>query len=46
MLKGQYGLKDPILMSAILCAASVPILLFLFFQKQITMGSYSGAVKG
>ena len=46
MLKGQYGLKDPILMAAILCAASVPVLLFLFFQKQITMGSYSGAVKG
>jgi len=46
MLKGQYGLKDPILMAAILCAASVPIVLFLFFQKQITMGSYSGAVKG
>ena len=46
MLKGQYGLKDPILMAAILCAASVPILLFLFFQKQITMGSYNGAVKG
>lgn len=45
MLKGQYGLKDPILMAAILCAASVPVLLFLFFQKQITMGSYSGAVK-
>ncbi len=46
MLKGQYGLKDPVLMSAILCAGSVPILLFLFFQKQITMGAYSGAVKG
>ena len=46
MLKGQYGLKDPILMAAILCASSVPIILFLFFQKQITMGSYSGAVKG
>ena len=45
MLKGQYGLKDPILMAAILCAASVPVLLFLFFQKQRTMGSYSGAVK-
>lgn len=46
MLKGQYGLKDPVLMAAILCAASVPMLLFLFFQKQITMGSYSGSVKG
>lgn len=46
MLKGQYGLKDPVLMAAILCTASVPILLFLFFQKQITMGAYSGAVKG
>ena len=45
MLKGQYGLKDPILMAVILCAASVPVLLFLFFQKQITMGSYSGAIK-
>lgn len=46
MLQGQYGLDDTILTSSILSASLVPLLLFIFFQRQITMGSYSGAVKG
>lgn len=46
LLKGQYGLDDTILSAAILSASVVPLLLFLFFQRQITMGAYSGAVKG
>lgn len=46
MLKGQYGLDDTIMMAAVMSASLVPLLLFVFFQKQITMGSYSGAVKG
>ncbi|MHC1691507.1 MAG: carbohydrate ABC transporter permease [Sphaerochaetaceae bacterium] len=46
MMKGQYGLDDTILTAAIVSASLVPLLLFMFFQREITMGSYSGAVKG
>ncbi len=46
MMQGQYGLDDTILTSAIISAAIVPLLLFIFFQRKITMGSYGGAVKG
>nr|WP_319472495.1 carbohydrate ABC transporter permease [uncultured Sphaerochaeta sp.] len=46
MLQGQYGLDDTILTASILSASLVPLLLFLLFQRQITMGSYGGAVKG
>jgi ABC-type glycerol-3-phosphate transport system permease component len=46
MMKGQYGLDDTILTSAIMTASAVPLFLFLFFQKYITMGAYAGSVKG
>jgi ABC-type glycerol-3-phosphate transport system permease component len=46
MMQGQYGLDDTILTAAIISATIVPLLLFMFFQRQITMGSYGGAVKG
>lgn len=46
MLQGQYGLDDTILSASILSASLVPLLVFMVFQRQITMGSYSGAVKG
>jgi raffinose/stachyose/melibiose transport system permease protein len=46
MMQGQYGLDDTILTAAIMTASFVPLILFLFFQKYITMGSYAGAVKG
>jgi ABC-type glycerol-3-phosphate transport system permease component len=46
MMKGQYGLDDTILTSAIMTASAVPLVLFLFFQKYITMGAYAGSVKG
>ncbi len=46
MMKGEFGLDDTILTAGIMATASVPILLFLFFQKYITMGAYTGAVKG
>ncbi len=46
MLQGQYGLDDTILTAAIMIALSVPLALFLFFQKNISMGAYAGAVKG
>lgn len=46
MMQGQYGLDDTILAAAIISASIVPLLLFMFFQKQITMGAYGGAIKG
>lgn len=46
MMQGQYGMDDTVLTSAILSASIVPLILFLFFQKEITMGAYGGAVKG
>ncbi|MBN1500546.1 MAG: carbohydrate ABC transporter permease [Spirochaetes bacterium] len=46
MLQGQYGLDDTRLTAAIMIASLVPLILFLFFQKFIAMGSYSGATKG
>lgn len=46
MMQGQYGLDDTILTAAIISASIVPLILFMFFQKQITMGTYSGSVKG
>lgn len=46
MMQGQYGLTDPVLTAAIVSAGIVPLLLFLFFQKEITMGAYGGSVKG
>jgi raffinose/stachyose/melibiose transport system permease protein len=46
MMQGQYGLDDTIQAAAIMSASIVPLLLFMFFQKEITMGAYGGAIKG
>lgn len=46
MMQGQYGLDDTILTAAILTASAIPLILFIFFQKYISMGAYAGAVKG
>jgi raffinose/stachyose/melibiose transport system permease protein len=46
MMQGQYGLDDTIQTAAVFSASVVPLILFIFFQKEITMGAYSGAVKG
>lgn len=46
MMQGQYGLDDTILTAAIISASMVPLILFMFFQKEITMGAYGGSVKG
>lgn len=46
MMQGQYGLDDTVLTAAIISASIVPLILFMFFQKEITMGAYGGAVKG
>ena len=46
MLQGQYGLDDTVLTAGIMVASAAPLILFLFFQKYIAMGTYAGSVKG
>jgi len=46
MMQGQYGLEDPQLTAAVMTASIVPLVLFLFFQKYISMGAFAGSVKG
>jgi raffinose/stachyose/melibiose transport system permease protein len=46
MLQGQYGLDDTRLTAAVMAASFVPLMLFLFFQKYISMGAFAGSVKG
>jgi multiple sugar transport system permease protein/raffinose/stachyose/melibiose transport system permease protein len=45
MMQGQYGLDDTRLTAAIMIASFVPLLLFLFFQRYISMGAFAGSVK-
>jgi len=46
VLRGQYGLRVPILSAALMIAMAVPLLIFLVFQRRITLGVTAGAVKG
>ena len=46
MMQGQYGLDDTRLTAAVMAASFVPIVLFFFFQKYISMGAFAGSVKG
>jgi len=46
VLRGQYGLRVPILSAALVIAMVVPLLIFLLFQRYITLGVTAGAVKG
>lgn len=46
MMKGEYGLSAPILASALVLAAIIPLLVFLFFQRHIRLGANAGSVKG
>lgn len=46
MLKGEYGLRAPDLSAAVTLASVVPIVLFLLFQRKITLGSMAGSIKG
>lgn len=45
MMQGQYGLDATRLTAAIMAASFVPLLLFLFFQRFISMGAFAGSVK-
>lgn len=46
MMQGEYGLSTPILASALILAAIIPLLVFLFFQRYIRLGAHAGSVKG
>jgi ABC-type glycerol-3-phosphate transport system permease component len=46
VLRGEYGLRVPILSAALVIAMIVPLLIFLLFQRYITLGVTAGAVKG
>ena len=46
MLQGQYGIAEPIQSAAIMLAALIPMVVFVFFQKYIASGAFIGAIKG
>jgi raffinose/stachyose/melibiose transport system permease protein len=46
MMRGEYGLRVPILSAAVVIGMVVPLLFFLVFQRRITLGATAGAIKG
>lgn len=46
MMRGEFGLRVPILSAALVLATLVPLAVFLLFQRYITLGVTAGAVKG
>jgi len=46
MMRGEFGLRVPILSAALVIAMVVPLVTFLLFQRHITLGVTAGAVKG
>jgi raffinose/stachyose/melibiose transport system permease protein len=46
VLRGQYGLRVPILSAALVIAMVVPLLVFIVFQRRVTLGVTAGALKG
>lgn len=46
MIQGQYGIPDPMRAAVIVLASFIPILVFIFFQKYITTGTFAGSLKG
>ncbi len=46
MMRGEFGLRVPILSAALVIAMVVPLATFLLFQRHITLGVTAGAVKG
>jgi ABC-type sugar transport system, permease component len=45
ILRGQYGLRVPILSAALVLATAVPSVVFLVFQRYVTLGVTAGAIK-
>ena len=46
MMKGEYGLAVPIQSAAVIIASLVPLIIFLAFQRYVTLGVTAGAIKG
>lgn len=46
VLRGQYGLRVPILSAALVIAMAVPMAVYLIFQRRITLGVTAGSIKG
>jgi raffinose/stachyose/melibiose transport system permease protein len=46
MMKGQFGLRVPIQSAAVVIAMAVPLIMFLIFQRRVTLGITAGAIKG
>lgn len=46
VMRGEYGLRVPILSAALVIAMAVPMVIFLLFQRYITLGVTAGAIKG
>jgi ABC-type glycerol-3-phosphate transport system permease component len=46
MMRGEFGLRVPILSAALVIAMVVPLAIFLLFQRYVTLGVTAGAVKG
>jgi len=46
MMRGEFGLGVPILSAALVIAMAVPLIVFLVFQRRVTLGVTAGAIKG
>jgi raffinose/stachyose/melibiose transport system permease protein len=46
MMRGEYGIGVPALSAALVIAMAVPLVMFLIFQRRITLGVTAGAIKG
>lgn len=46
MMSGEFGLRVPILSASLVIAMAVPLVIFMLFQRHITLGVTAGAVKG
>ena len=46
MMRGEYGIGVPTLSAALVIAMAVPLVMFLVFQRRITLGATAGAIKG
>ncbi len=46
IMQGQYGIPDTTQSAIIMLASLIPMLVFVFFQKYIATGAFSGAIKG
>jgi ABC-type glycerol-3-phosphate transport system permease component len=46
MMRGEFGLRVPILSAALVIAMVVPLIIFLLFQRYVTLGVTEGSVKG